>query len=229
MTALKANPSQTQKILTANEQNKLNESGSSYDQAVKFQQEGKLDEALEQYKKAIAGQPNEASYYYGLGTCYAAKNDLPEAIKNYQKAISLNPQEAGFKQALTQANQAQAAPLIESAIKKQTTPDSAGKYDLTGAIADYEAALKLDDDANTHLNLGTAYQANNNLPKATSEYKRALQMNANSADAHYYLGTIYDTSNQAALAISEYQKYLKMAPNGASAADAKARLKALGH
>ncbi len=180
MNALKANPGQTQKILTANEQTKLNEGGSAYDQAVKLQQEGKLDEALEQYKKAIASQPNEASYYYGLGTCYATKNDLPEAVKNYQKAISLNPQEPTFKQALKQANQAQAAPLIETAIKKQTTPDSAGKYDLNGAIADYEAALKLDDDANTHLNLGTAYQANSNLPKAMAEYKRALQMNASS-------------------------------------------------
>jgi len=229
MTALKANPSQTQKILTANEQTKLNEGGSAYDQAVKLQQENKLDEALEQYKMAIASQPNEASYYYGIGTCYASKNDLPEAIKNYQKAISLNPQEPNFKQALKQTNQAQAAPLINSAIKKQTTPDSAGKYDLTGAIADYEAALKIDDDANTRLNLGTAYQANNNLPGATTEYKRALQLNPNSADAHYYLGTIYDTNGQTPLAVSEYQKYLKMAPNGASAADARARLKALGH
>jgi tetratricopeptide (TPR) repeat protein len=229
MMALKAHPTQTQKILTANEQTKLNEGGSSYDQAVKLQQENKLDEALEQYKKAIASQPNEASYYYGIGTCYAAKNDLPEAIKNYQKAISLNPQEPSFKQALKQTNQAQAAPLIESAIKKQTTADSAGKYDLNGAIADYEAALKLDDDANTHLNLGTAYQANINLPRATAEYKRALQMNASLADAHYYLGTIYDANSQKLLAVSEYQKYLRMAPNGSSAADTRARLKALGH
>ena len=171
-TALKANPNQTQKILTAHEQTQINEGGSAYDQAIKLQQENKLDEALELYKKAIASQPNEASYYYGIGTCYAQKNDITEAVANYKKAIALNPQEPSFKQALKQANQAQAAPLIESAIKKQTVADSAGKYDLSGAIADYEAALKIDDDANTHLNLGTAYQANNNLPAAMAEYKR---------------------------------------------------------
>lgn len=227
--ALKANPKQTQKILTATEQKQMSEAGSAYDQAIQLQQQGKLDEALDQYKKAIASSPNEASYYYGIGTCYAAKNDLDQAASNYQKAISLNPQEPSFKQALEQINQAKAAPLIESAIKKQTTPDAAGKYDIAGAIADYEAALKIDDDANTHLNLGTAYQANNNLPRATIEYKRALALNPSLADGHYYLGTIYDTNNQKALAIAEYQKYLKMAPSGSSAADAKARLKALGH
>ncbi len=229
MLALKANPNQTQKILTAHEQTTINEAGSTYDQAIKLQQENKLDEALELYKKAIASQPNEASYYYAIGTCYAGKNSLSEAITNYKKAISLNPQEPSFKQALKQATQAQAAPLIESAIKKQTVADSAGKYDLVGAIADYEAALKIDDDANTHLNLGTAYQAENNLAKAMAEYKHALQLDASLADAHYYLATIYETNKQLPLAVSEYQKYLKMSPNGASAADARTRLKALGH
>ena len=229
--ALKTNPNQTQKIVTAHEQTTLNEAGSAYDQAIKLQQENKLDEALELYKKAIASQPNEASYYYGIGTCYAGKNDLEQAITNYKKAISLNPQEPSFKQALQQALQAKAAPLVESAIKKQTTADSAGKYDLNGAIADYEAALKIDDnDANTHLNVGTAYQANNNLPRAMAEYKRALQINPNLPDAHYYLATIYDTNNQKPLAIAEYQKYLKMAPSGQSATDAHNRLKTLlGH
>ena len=109
--ALKANPSQTQKVVTAADQSKLNEAGSAYDQAVKLQQDGKFDQALEVYKKAIAAQPNEASYYYGIGTCYASKNDLDQAIENYKKAIALNPQEPSFKPALKQANQAKAGPL----------------------------------------------------------------------------------------------------------------------
>ena len=99
---------------------------------------------------------------------------------------------------------------------------------MAGAIADYEAALKIDDDANTHQNLGTAYQANNNLSEATAQYKRALQMDPSVADAHYYLGTIYDTNKQTLAAISEYQKYLKLASNGSNAADARKRLKELG-
>ena len=99
---------------------------------------------------------------------------------------------------------------------------------MTGAIADYEAALKIDDDANTHQNLGTAYQASNNLPEAAAQYKRALQMDPSIADAHYYLATIYDTNKQTAAAIAEYQKYLKLAPNGTTAADARKRLKELG-
>ena len=46
------------------------------------------------------------------------------------------------------------------------------------------------------LNLGTAYQANNNLQKALAEYNKALQMDPKQVDAHYYLGTVYEALKQ---------------------------------
>jgi tetratricopeptide (TPR) repeat protein len=183
---------------------------------------------LAQYKSAIAAQPNEASFYYAMGTCYQAKNDLDLAIENYKKAIGLDAKEATYKQTLKQATQLKAQPLVDSAIKKQTTKDAKGNFDLAGAIADYEAALRIDDDASTHMNLGTAYQGIENYSRAANEYRRALQMDPKATvDCHYYLGTIYEATKQPTLAIDEYQKYLRVQPNGPNAPDARSRLKEL--
>ncbi|MBS2004963.1 MAG: tetratricopeptide repeat protein, partial [Cyanobacteria bacterium SZAS LIN-5] len=208
---------------------KLGEAQAAYDAAVKAQTANNLDEALVQYKKALAISPNEATYWYGEGTAYQAKNDMDNAINDYKKAVSLNPRENTYKQTLTAAqaavNAAKAAPLVDAAIKKQT----AAKPDLPGAIADYEAALKLNDDAYTNMNLGTAYQAANNLPKALEKYRRAIALDPKgSADAMYYAGTVLEGMKQGPNALREYQNYVRTAPTGQFVNDAKARIKALG-
>ncbi|MBI2809302.1 MAG: tetratricopeptide repeat protein [Candidatus Melainabacteria bacterium] len=233
---LRANPSKTQKITTkaaaaaaAADAAKSDEAQAAYDAAVKAQTANNLDEALVQYKKALAISPNEATYWYGEGTAYQAKNDMDSAIKDYQKACSLNPREGTYKQTLVAAqaavNAAKAAPLVDAAIKKQT----AAKPDLPGAIADYEAALRLNDDAYTNMNLGTAYQGANNLPKALEKYRRAIQLDPKgSADAMYYAGTVLEQMKQGPAALKEYQNYVRTAPTGQFVNDAKGRIKALG-
>jgi tetratricopeptide (TPR) repeat protein len=226
--ALTANPAAVQKIVTQAEQKKSSEADTAFQAAIQLQQENKFDEAIESYKKAIAVAPNNFNYWYSMGTAYQAKNDIDNAISAYTKASALNPKEPTYKQYIKQLKQAKAAPLVESAIKKQTTKDDKGNYDLPGAIVDYEAALRIDDDAGTHANLGTAYQATNNLPKALAEYKKAIQLDAKQCDAYYYLGTTYQAMKQNALAIAEYKHYLQCAPSGPNAADSKVQIKALG-
>lgn len=224
---LKLNPSNTQKMVTASEQKKSSEAQGAYDNGVKLQGENKLDEALAEYKKALAAQPNEPAYFYAIGTCYQAKGDLDQAIENYRKAIGLDPKTAQYKDVLKQVLQVKAAPLIEAAYKKQTTKDDKGNFDNAGAIADYEAALRIDDDATTRMNLGTAYQAVENYSRGAGEYNRALQMDPKLVECWYYLGTIYEATKQPPRAIEAYQKYLKLAPSGPNANEARARLKEL--
>ncbi len=169
------NVNDVQKLTTSAQAKMQGDSAAAYEAAVKLQSEQKYDESIAKYKEAIGLVPNSDSFYYGMGTCYQAKGDIDLAIEAYKKAISLAPSNANYKSVLSGAQQIKAAPLIDSAIKKQT--DEA-KPDLPGAIADYEAALKLWNDPSTHMNLGTAYQAANNLNRAMQEYNTALQMDA---------------------------------------------------
>jgi len=232
---LRMNPNSVQKMTTSADEAKSAAGQEFYDKAVKLQTDNKFDDAIAAYGQAIAAQPNESSFYYGLGTAYQGraatkpdssdnyKKDFQSAIDNYKKAVSLNPREATYKQTLNGAMQALAAPLVNSAIEKQTKTN-----DIKGAIADYEAALRLYyDDAGTHMNLGTAYQADNNLPKAIDEYKKTIQLDPKNSDVHYYLGTAYEGVKQPAAAAAEYRRYLQIAPAGQYANDVRARLKLL--
>ncbi|MDZ4833054.1 MAG: tetratricopeptide repeat protein [Candidatus Melainabacteria bacterium] len=230
MKDLKADPKALQKIQTAAQQKASAEVSTAYNDAVKLQGESKFDEALVEYGKAIAGSPNEPAYYYGRGTAYqsrndAAKNDVDLAIADYDKAASMNPNEKAYKDAAANLRAFKAQPLIDSAIQKQTTALPDGKFDLAGAIADYRAALKINDDANTHLNLGTALQANMDNTSALQEYSAAINKNPSLADAYYYRGLIYEDLKQNEAAKKDYQKYLQLQPAGANAAAVKDRLK----
>ena len=227
--ALMMNVNGTQKIVTQAEANAAQATGQAYQDAVALQQANKLDEAIPKYQEAIKGNPKEPVFHFGLATAYHAKGDFDNAIKEYEAAIANNPKpDPQWKTYLKQAKQAKAAPMLNEAIQKQTTKDAAGNYDNAGAIVSYEQALRIDDDAGTRANLGTAYQAMNNLPKALENYKKALQMDPNQFDAYYYLGTLYEQMNQPKLAIPEYQTYLRKQPNGPNAAAVKDRLKILG-
>ena len=225
---LSVNPTKTQKLVTQQQQKASAEADSAFQAAVKLQQENKLDEAIASYQKAIQIAPSFDSYWYSLGTAFQAKGDADQAINAYGKAAGINPKEPAYKQLIQQLKAQKAAPLLESAFKKQTTKDDKGNYDLAGAIADYEAALKLSDDATTRMNMGTAYQANNNPQRALAEYKKATSMDPKLCDAYYYLGTVYEGMKQPALAIGEYRKCTQCNPAGPNAAAAKDRIKVLG-
>lgn len=226
--ALQKNPKDLQKLQTEAQANASAEVTAAYTKAVELQTAGKYPEALAEYDKAIAGSPNEPSYVYGKGTAYQASGDLDNAIKCYEKAVSLNGNEKAYRDALNGAKAGKAQPLVDSAIKKQTTDLGGGKYDLPGAIADYNAALKLYDDPATHMNLGTALQANNDTAGAMREYTRAIQLDASMADAYFYRGSLYEFMKNLPAAKADFTKYLQVAPSGPNAAAVREGLKRVG-
>ena len=219
------NVNDVQKLTTSVDAKKQGDAAAAYEAAVKLQTDQKYDESIAKYKEAIGFQPNNDSFVYGMGTCYQAKGDIDLAIEAYKKALSMAPANANYKGVLAGAQQIKAAPLIDSAIKKQT---DAAKPDLPGAILDYEAALKLWNDPSTHMNLGTAYQAANNMNRAMQEYNTALQMDAKTCvECYYYRGTLWEGLKNVPNAIKDYQQYLRAAPAGQSAAAVRDRIKIL--
>lgn len=224
---LTANPSKTIKMQTTTEVKLAGEANAAFDEAVKLQQEKKIDEAIAKYNEALKALPNSDAVYYSLATALFEKQDWDGAIKALENAVRLKPTEAQYKTVLKQAQNAKgsvaASPLIASAIEKQTKQN-----DLKGAIADYEAALKLWDDAATHMNCGTAYQADNNFAGALQHYDKALALDPKLFDVLYYRGLVYENLKKPAQAIADYKKYLQLQPAGQNAAPVKERLKALG-
>jgi tetratricopeptide (TPR) repeat protein len=224
ISTLKANPNNVQKITTQAQAQQNDEAQKAYANGITLQTDKKYDEAIVEYKKAIAISPKDGSYVFALGTALQAKGDLDGAIEQYKLAVLYSPTVADYKNALRAGLALKAAPLVNSAIEKQTT-----KNDPKGAIELYLAALKLNgDDAGTHMNLGTAYQQTNQYGEAEREYKRAVQLDPRLAvDAYYYMGTLYEQLKKPGEALQMYQRYVKEAPGGANAKDANERIKLL--
>ena len=58
---------------------------------VVFQDQGKLNEAIEAYKKAIQMNPKYAEAYYNIGIVFKDKGKLDNAIDAFKKSISIKP------------------------------------------------------------------------------------------------------------------------------------------
>ena len=56
-----------------------------------FQREGKLEEAIEFYREALAVEPHLPLVHYNLGIALHHQGDLPGASTHYRQAIALNP------------------------------------------------------------------------------------------------------------------------------------------
>ncbi len=63
-----------------------------HNKGIALSNEGKYDEAISQYSKAIGIDPNHANSYVGLGYCYLMKKQYDLAITYYSKAINLKPE-----------------------------------------------------------------------------------------------------------------------------------------
>jgi protein O-mannosyl-transferase len=70
---------------------------SYYDLGVILQRQGRLDEALREYKQALlcTGDPEAAARTHNnIGAILLTKNDLPAALAEYDAALRINPEEA---------------------------------------------------------------------------------------------------------------------------------------
>ena len=61
------------------------------DLGVYLAQQGRLDEAMEQYRQVLAIDPTDARTHYNIGLAYYRQDKLDEAARQYQVAINLEP------------------------------------------------------------------------------------------------------------------------------------------
>ena len=63
-----------------------------FDQGNKLYGQGRYDEAIKEYSKAIRLNPELAEAYYNRGLTYKKLGQLERAIEDYNAAIRLNPE-----------------------------------------------------------------------------------------------------------------------------------------
>lgn len=155
--------------------------------ALAYRAQGERDKGMEEFKKAVAADPDFAPAYYGLGGSYSEKGMLDEAIAEYKKALAINPK---FAEVYVNLGFAYA--------KK-------GKRDE--AIAEFKKAVSIDPhNILAHLALGAAYNEKGMLDEAIAEHKKLLVIDSRLTSVHVALAKLYNRNGQHALAIWHHDK-----------------------
>jgi tetratricopeptide (TPR) repeat protein len=187
-------------------------------QAEALFREGKLNQAMQAYKEAIAADPANPSNYVNLARIQVFLGEYDEAITNAQNALLKNPNNP-----MAHAVQGWALGFVdkygeaENEIQKSLDLDpnnalahayyaeiliNQGDYNLFDkAIDESKKAQELDPNLlETHRARGIVLLNTQNLELAVEEFQAAIAMNKNIADLHLNLGVAYKLLNKFDLA-----------------------------
>jgi tetratricopeptide (TPR) repeat protein len=166
---------------------------------------GKLEAALDDYRKAIALEPTYFAAYDGRAIVYirmgkADERRYDDAIRDCDEAIALKPDLAVSWDtravAYSQKRDYEAA-FRDFATALRLSPDYAAAYYNRGnaygrkgerdrAIADYNRAIeKMPDYAEAYCNRGNMYSDKGDFDRAIADYTQAIALKRDYRDAYY--------------------------------------------
>jgi Tfp pilus assembly protein PilF len=154
--------------------------------------EGRLDDAIVEFKKALEIRPHP-KIYANLGGIYRKQGKIDEALKAYNDALLLDDKSR------------------EAYMGRGLVRVAEGKY--ADAEADLKKAIEIDPryiEAIT--NLGAVYAYQHRMPEAIIEYRRALAINAVLPDAHFNLAVALEATGDLQGALGEYATAVSLAP-----------------
>ncbi|MEX0738728.1 MAG: tetratricopeptide repeat protein [Pseudohongiella sp.] len=151
----------------------------------------RYDEALEEYRLAVAADPNLADAYRNLANIYLSQDRLEEAIPMLARFIDLQ-QEASTP--LTASLK-----TIGELLRRSERYDEAIDYDVRAIRADPR------DDSQVHL-MGNLYDSAGHVDKAIRIYQAATEMMPDNAFMNRTLGRLYEREGRLEDALTEYRK-----------------------
>ena len=173
----------------------------------KLYEEGDLQGAIDEFKRALLIDPSNVNVHNSLGVCYGLLGDYEPAIKEFETVVSMEPEEhmALFNLGLVYALRNKPEEALRFLLKAEKINDSiyeiafqSGKLyfesgDLANAKPFLERAAKLDPDSGgVYRYLGDCYAADNLQQDAISAYKKAIRYNPQDAASISALACLFD-------------------------------------
>ena len=195
-----------------------------------LQENGRFDEAIDHYHRAIALAPDFPPAYNNLGTTLRAKGEIANAVATYQQALRVRPDypEAQYNLANALMDEGKPAEAIEHfRIALATIPASVDVHNNLGialmdqgradeAIAEFRAALELDPNSlPSHRNLANALGTAHRYDEAIEQFHRASQIDPRDASVHYDLGSLLMEIDRLDEAVAEFRAALRIDPKSA--------------
>jgi len=157
-------------------------------------QQGRLDEAVENFTKALRIKRDFEGAHNNLGCALLQQGNFTVAVTHFEDALRINPNFPNFAGA--HMNMADA--LFQLRIYDQ-------------AVEHYEAALLFGcDSVNIHYNLATSLSHQGRYDEAILQYRKFLQQRPDSFMAHSNLGAILLARGDGNEAIKHFQEALRL-------------------
>ncbi|MEG4997434.1 tetratricopeptide repeat protein [Microcoleus sp. B4-D4] len=154
--------------------------------------QGKRDEAVESYEKAIAIKPDWAEAYANIGSARSQQGNLDAAIAYYQKAVSFKPE------------------LEVLHFNLGNSFLQLCRYEE--AIIHYQNTLKIKPDwPEVHANLGSCFSMLGRLEEALTSYQQALTLKPDWAEVYCRMGHI-QKQDKPLEAIAHFEKAIECSP-----------------
>jgi tetratricopeptide (TPR) repeat protein len=200
--------------------------------AVGLQSDGRIDEALRHYERAIALRPDYAPAYSNLGTALRAKGRRADAVAAYERAISLRADypEAHYNLANVLTDEGRTKEAAQHfRVALQAMPGSADVHNNLGialadegkrddAITEFRAAVAADPASpKSHRNLADALAGVGRNDEALIEFRRAAQLAPADGAIRYDLGSFLMEIDRTEEAIVEFRAALKLSPRSVQA------------
>jgi tetratricopeptide (TPR) repeat protein len=150
--------------------------------------EGRVDLALEEFKKAVKEDGKNPYFQKGLGLAYSAKREWKPAIAAFRRALELNPYYVDVRNDL-------AAALLGSGDR------AAGKKEFLAAFSD---PTNPTSEVSAR-NLGQAYFEEKNYTEALNWYRTSVGRNKDYADGYLGLADTLAATGQHEEAVVQLQ------------------------
>ena len=198
-----------------------------FDYGLALQKEGRLEEAVEQYKIGLQFNPKDAKAHTSLAVALTGQAKFDAAVPHMETALRLEPNNPDFHLVYATLLQRighndEAALHFETAIRLK--PDSveahygyaaflAGLGNNDEYISELRRVLQLRPDyPYAELRLADALFANGNLKEAEGHYLAALRADPKLTVAYNSLGKVYLSQGQISQAMIQFSEALRLNP-----------------
>jgi tetratricopeptide (TPR) repeat protein len=169
-----------------------------FDRAYEVAREGRFDEAIRVWTKALEISPEDAKAHNNLAFALANAGRLDEAIEHWQRAVQAGGDYASVHENLGRA-------LLSRAR-------------LDEAIPHLRRAVEMDPaNAQTRNELGVALSRTGRIEEALAQFEKALEVNGGFAQARVNLGNAYYMLGRVREAVAEWRNGLHIEPDRADA------------
>lgn len=161
-----------------------------------FSAQGRIGEAIAQYRKALELTPSDLDVGVAIGASLWRSGRVDEAIAEFHKVLTIDP---GHEQAHNDLGSAMV---------------SLGRLDE--AIQHYRRAIEIKPDyAEPHQNLGAVYLQMGQPDAAIAQFRKAVAIKPDYAEVHHKLGVLLAQQGRTDEAIACYEKALEFAVDDA--------------